>query len=54
MRRAFALGYHIASFSEAIGGLGLHGLGMQIFLEELGWRSAGHSTERKAPSTGSP
>jgi alkylation response protein AidB-like acyl-CoA dehydrogenase len=40
MRRAFALGYHIASFPEAIGGLGLHGLGMQIFLEELGWGGA--------------
>ena len=40
MRRAFALGYHTASFPEAIGGLGLHGLGMQIFLEELGWGSA--------------
>jgi alkylation response protein AidB-like acyl-CoA dehydrogenase len=40
MRRAYALGYHIASFPEAIGGLGLHGLGMQIFLEELGWGGA--------------
>ena len=40
MRQAFALGYHTASFPEAIGGLGLHGLGMQIFLEELGWGSA--------------
>ncbi len=40
MRRAYALGYHTASFPEAIGGLGLHGLGMQIFLEELGWGSA--------------
>ncbi len=40
MRRAYALCYHTASFPEAIGGLGLHGLGMQIFLEELGWGSA--------------
>jgi alkylation response protein AidB-like acyl-CoA dehydrogenase len=40
MRQAYALGYHTASFPEAIGGLGLHGLGMQIFLEELGWGSA--------------
>ncbi len=40
MRRAYALGYHTASFPEAIGGLGLHGLGMQIFLEELGWGGA--------------
>lgn len=40
MRRAYALGYHAASIPEAIGGLGLHGLGMQIFLEELGWGGA--------------
>ncbi len=40
MRSAYALGYHTATLPEELGGLGLHGLGLHVFLEELGWGSA--------------
>jgi alkylation response protein AidB-like acyl-CoA dehydrogenase len=39
-RSAYELGYHKASIPTQLGGLGLHGLGMNVFLEELGWGSA--------------
>jgi alkylation response protein AidB-like acyl-CoA dehydrogenase len=41
LRRAFKqgyeLGYHIAGLPEAVGGLGLRGLGTHILIEELSW-----------------
>jgi alkylation response protein AidB-like acyl-CoA dehydrogenase len=40
-RSAYQLGYHAAMIPTEFGGLGLHGLGMHVFLEELGWGSAG-------------
>src|ERR1039457_2413208 len=40
-RSAYQLGYHAAMIPTEFGGLGLHGVGMHVFLEELGWGSAG-------------
>jgi alkylation response protein AidB-like acyl-CoA dehydrogenase len=40
-RSAYQLGYHAAMIPVEYGGLGLHGVGMHVFLEELGWGSAG-------------
>ncbi len=40
MRHAYRLGYHKAGFPVQFGGLGLSGLGMHIFLEEMGWGAA--------------
>jgi alkylation response protein AidB-like acyl-CoA dehydrogenase len=40
LKKAYGLGYHTASIPSELGGLGLDGLGMQIFLEELGWGGA--------------
>lgn len=37
---AYELGYHTASIPAELGGLGLHGLSLNVFLEELGWGSA--------------
>src|SRR5208283_2624336 len=39
-RSAWELGYHTATIPTELGGLGLHGLGMHVFLEELGWGGA--------------
>lgn len=39
-RQAYSLGYHTATIPVEFGGLGLHGVGLQVFLEELGWGSA--------------
>ncbi len=39
-KQAWALGYHTVTIPAEYGGLGLHGVGMQVFLEELGWGSA--------------
>ncbi len=36
-KTAYSLGYHTAGLPEQFGGLGLKGLGLHIFLEELGW-----------------
>lgn len=41
LREAKRLGYHTAYIPENHGGLGLPPLELQIFLEELGWGSAG-------------
>lgn len=41
LRQAKRLGYHTAYIPENLGGLGLPPLELQIFLEELGWGSAG-------------
>ncbi|NLA11583.1 MAG: acyl-CoA/acyl-ACP dehydrogenase [Firmicutes bacterium] len=41
LRQAKRLGYHTAYIPENHGGLGLPPLELQIFLEELGWGSAG-------------
>src|ERR1017187_5842700 len=43
-RSAYQLGYHAAMIPTEFGGLGLHGVGMHVFLEELGWGSAGLQT----------
>jgi alkylation response protein AidB-like acyl-CoA dehydrogenase len=40
MRSAYELGYHTATVPAELGGLGLHGLSLNVFLEELGWGSA--------------
>jgi alkylation response protein AidB-like acyl-CoA dehydrogenase len=40
MRSAWELGYHAATVPAEVGGLGLHGLGLNVFLEELGWGGA--------------
>ncbi|HUY26707.1 MAG TPA: acyl-CoA dehydrogenase family protein [Candidatus Binataceae bacterium] len=40
MRSAYELGYHTATIPAELGGLGLHGLSLHVFLEELGWGSA--------------
>ena len=37
MKKAYRLGYHAAGIPSSMGGLGLSGLGMHIFLEEMGW-----------------
>ena len=34
---AYARGYHGMLLPKELGGMGLHGLSFQIFLEELGW-----------------
>jgi alkylation response protein AidB-like acyl-CoA dehydrogenase len=39
LRQGYALGYHAASMPAELGGLGLRGLGMHVFLEEMGWGS---------------
>lgn len=36
-KRAYELGYHIAGLPVELGGLGLHGLGSHILMEELSW-----------------
>ena len=41
LKAAYGLGYHRASISTDLGGLGLAPVGMHILLEELGWGSAG-------------
>ena len=40
MKKAYRLGYHAAGIPTSMGGLGLSGLGMHIFLEEMGWGSS--------------
>jgi alkylation response protein AidB-like acyl-CoA dehydrogenase len=40
MRSAYELGYHTATLPVELGGLGLHGLSLHVFLEELGWGGA--------------
>ncbi len=40
MRSAYELGYHTAMVPAELGGLGLSGLSMHVFLEELGWGGA--------------
>ncbi|HYB89659.1 MAG TPA: acyl-CoA dehydrogenase family protein [Candidatus Binataceae bacterium] len=40
MKQAARLGYNKAGFPTTTGGLGLDGIGHQIYLEELGWGSA--------------
>src|SRR5208282_3482149 len=40
LKKAYRLGYHAAGIPSELGGLGLSGLGMHIFLEEMGWGSA--------------
>jgi alkylation response protein AidB-like acyl-CoA dehydrogenase len=40
LKKAYGLGYHAAGFPAELGGLGLSGLGMHIFLEEMGWGAA--------------
>jgi alkylation response protein AidB-like acyl-CoA dehydrogenase len=40
MKKAYRLGYHAAGIPPSMGGLGLSGLGMHIFLEEMGWGSS--------------
>jgi alkylation response protein AidB-like acyl-CoA dehydrogenase len=40
LRQAYALGYHAVTVPVEYGGLGLRGLGLHIFLEELGWGGA--------------
>ncbi len=37
LKKAFQLGYHVAGLPTELGGLGLDGLGMHIFHEELSW-----------------
>jgi alkylation response protein AidB-like acyl-CoA dehydrogenase len=39
-RRAYGLGYHAAGIPVEYGGLGLTGLGAQVFFEEMGWGAA--------------
>jgi len=39
LRTAYRLGYHTVGMPAEFGGLGLRGLGLQIFLEEMGWGS---------------
>jgi alkylation response protein AidB-like acyl-CoA dehydrogenase len=39
-RRAYSLGYHAAAIPVECGGLGLTGLGAQIFTEEMAWGAA--------------
>ncbi len=40
LKQAYRLGYNKAGFPTQFGGLGLSGLGLHIYLEELGWGSA--------------
>jgi len=40
LKKAYRLGYHAAGIPSELGGLGLNGLGMHIFLEEMGWGGA--------------
>ncbi len=40
LRAAYQLGYHTVGLPEEFGGLGLRGLGLHIFLEEMGWGGA--------------
>ena len=40
MKKAYRLGYHAAGIPTSMGGLGLSGLGMHIYLEEMGWGSS--------------
>jgi alkylation response protein AidB-like acyl-CoA dehydrogenase len=39
LKQAYRLGYNKAGFPSQFGGLGLSGLGLHIYLEELGWGS---------------
>lgn len=39
-KQAYQLGYHTAGFPAELGGMGLHGLGMHVLIEEMSWGSA--------------
>ena len=36
-KQAYQLGYHVAGLPTEIGGMGLHGLGMHVLIEEMSW-----------------
>lgn len=36
-KQAYQLGYHAAGLPAEIGGMGLHGLGMHVLIEEMSW-----------------
>jgi alkylation response protein AidB-like acyl-CoA dehydrogenase len=36
-KQAYELGYHVAGLPVEIGGMGLHGLGMHVLIEEMSW-----------------
>jgi alkylation response protein AidB-like acyl-CoA dehydrogenase len=36
-KQAYQLGYHVAGLPLEIGGMGLHGLGMHVLIEEMSW-----------------
>src|SRR5208282_2435383 len=36
-KQAYQLGYHVAGLPVEIGGMGLHGLGLHVLIEEMSW-----------------
>ncbi|MGA7869500.1 MAG: acyl-CoA dehydrogenase [Candidatus Binatus sp.] len=38
-KQAYQLGYHVAGLPVEIGGMGLHGLGLHVMIEEMSWGS---------------
>jgi len=36
-KQSYQLGYHVAGLPVEIGGMGLHGLGLHVLIEEMSW-----------------